>query len=156
MASIKHVLVATDGSDQALAAASFAGDLARALGARVTVLLVQSEELVMPYAWGTGDYPVTPPYGAMSMDQVREMLETRVEQDELPKTVEAVGPLDNGLEHVHIWGHPAEQICSFAKENGVDLIVIGSHGRSGFSRVLLGSVSNAVANHAPCPVTIVR
>lgn len=156
MTSIKHVMVATDGSEHALKAAAFAGDLARALGARVTVLLVQNEELIMPHAWGAGNYPTSPPYGAMPVEQIREMLEARVEEDELPKTVEAVGALDQPPEQVHIWGHPAEQVCTYASDNAVDLIVIGSHGRSGFKRVLLGSVSNAVANHAPCPVTIVR
>lgn len=156
MTSIRHMLIATDGSDHSLKAAAFGGDLARALGARVTVLLVQSEELIMPYAWGTGDYPATPPYGAMSVEQVREMLETRVEQNELPQTVEAVGALDSPPASIHEWGHPAERICGYASDNDVDLIVIGSHGRSGFGRMLLGSVSHAVANHAPCPVTIVR
>ena len=55
-----------------------------------------------------------------------------------------------------VWGHPADQICRFASESDADLIVIGSHGRTGISRAILGSVSHAVANQAPCPVTIVR
>jgi nucleotide-binding universal stress UspA family protein len=51
-------------------------------------------------------------------------------------------------------GHPAEEIIKEAKED--DLIVIGSKGRTGIDRVLLGSVAENVARHAPCPVMIVK
>jgi nucleotide-binding universal stress UspA family protein len=53
-------------------------------------------------------------------------------------------------------GHPAETIIETAKELGADLIALGSHGYRGFKRFLLGSVSYAVASHAPCSVEIVR
>ena len=55
-----------------------------------------------------------------------------------------------------IAGHAAETIIETAKKWGADLIALGSHGRSGFTRFLLGSVSYAVASHAPCSVEIVR
>ena len=55
-----------------------------------------------------------------------------------------------------IVGHAAETIIETAKKWGADLVALGSHGRSGFSRFLLGSVSYAVASHAPCSVEIVR
>jgi len=155
MSKIQHLLVATDGSEGSMKAAAFAGELARPLGARVTVITVLSEDVIMPYAWGAGEYPAGPVYGAMSIDEVRAMLEKRA-REELPRTAEACGELPAAPNEVQIWGHPAEQICDYASEHAVDLIVIGSHGRSGFGRMLLGSVSNAVANHAPCPVTIVR
>ena len=148
MASIKHVLVATDGSELALKAAAFAGEVARALGARVSVLLVQTDELVVSGAWGAGS--------AMTVDQVRADLEQQAKEKELPETVKALGKLEHEVETVSVWGHPATAITRFAKEQAVDLIVIGSHGHSGLREALLGSVSHAVANHAPCPVTIVR
>lgn len=53
-------------------------------------------------------------------------------------------------------GPPARTIVEYAEEQGVDHIVVGSHGRSGVSRVLLGSVAEAVARRASVPVTIVR
>ncbi len=53
-------------------------------------------------------------------------------------------------------GHAEETIIGTAKEWGADLIVLGSHGYSGFRKFLLGSVSQAVASHAPCSVEIVR
>ena len=53
-------------------------------------------------------------------------------------------------------GDPAAMICSVARDLGVDVIVVGSHGKGFLSRVLLGSVSEHVARHAPCPVLVVR
>ena len=54
------------------------------------------------------------------------------------------------------WGPPARTITEYATENEVDQIVLGSHGRSGVSRVLLGSVAESVLRRSPVPVTIVR
>ncbi|WP_267643665.1 universal stress protein [Haloarchaeobius amylolyticus] len=53
-------------------------------------------------------------------------------------------------------GRPARTINDYAEENEIDHIIMGSHGRTGVSRVLLGSVAEAVVRRAPCPVTIVR
>jgi len=53
-------------------------------------------------------------------------------------------------------GDPKSQIIDIAKEWHADLIVLGSHGRKGLNRFLMGSVSEAVARHAPCSVQIVR
>jgi nucleotide-binding universal stress UspA family protein len=53
-------------------------------------------------------------------------------------------------------GRPAETINETAKKRGADLIALGSHGYRGFTRFLLGSISYAVASHAPCSVEVVR
>ncbi len=53
-------------------------------------------------------------------------------------------------------GNPAREIVAFAEDNNITHIVIGSHGRSGASRVLLGSVAQRVVRRAPVPVTVVR
>lgn len=153
---ISHLLVATDGSEGARKAAAFAGELARACGARITVLMAQNDHEVISHAWGAGDYPSGAPWATMPVDQIREMLEQRVRTRELPETVAALGESSGAVESTMVWGPPAEQICRFAADHDVDLIVIGSHGRTGIKRALLGSVSHAVANQAPCPVTIVR
>jgi nucleotide-binding universal stress UspA family protein len=53
-------------------------------------------------------------------------------------------------------GDPADEILRLADEMGADLIAMGSHGRTGVLRVLMGSVSRKVLDHAKCPVLIVR
>lgn len=53
-------------------------------------------------------------------------------------------------------GHIGEAIVKYARDNRVDLIIMGSHGRSAVGRLLLGSVSNYVVKHAKCPVMIIR
>lgn len=56
-----------------------------------------------------------------------------------------------------IWeGDPAESIVDAAKSEGADIIVVGSHGRAALGRALIGSVSDQVVRHAPCPVMVVR
>ena len=56
---------------------------------------------------------------------------------------------------VHMGGNPHTFIVQEAKDKGIDLIVMGTHGRSGIKRVLLGSVAQNVIGHAPCPVLVV-
>lgn len=60
------------------------------------------------------------------------------------------------LETVSSEGKPSDEIVEYAEENPVDSIVMGSHGRSGASRVLLGSVAETVTRRSPVPVTVVR
>lgn len=149
MSDIKHILVPTDGSEGSLHAAAFAGDLARNIGAKVTLLYVQSDDTVLSHAWGSVD-------GLKSVDQVRQSMEQHAREHELPSSLEALGELEQEPTAAVLWGHCSEEICRFARDNKVDLVVIGSHGRSGLKRAFLGSVSQAVANQAPCPVTVVR
>ena len=54
------------------------------------------------------------------------------------------------------FGRAADEIVIQAKEDKVDLVVMGSHGRSGISHLLVGSVAESVVRHAPCPVLVVR
>ena len=54
-----------------------------------------------------------------------------------------------------ITGRAAPEIVAYAKKTGADLIVMGTHGRSGFQHALLGSVAERVVHHSPCPVLVV-
>lgn len=63
---------------------------------------------------------------------------------------------DAEIETVIREGTPSEEIVAYAEENPIDGIVMGSHGRSGASRVLLGSVAETVTRRSPVPVTVVR
>jgi nucleotide-binding universal stress UspA family protein len=60
--------------------------------------------------------------------------------------------------HALIMGHPADAIVQYAqnKDHGIDLIAMGTHGRTGLSRLLMGSVAEAVVRRAPCPVLTIK
>lgn len=151
MSNVKHILVPTDGSDGSLKAAALAGEFARAFGARVSVLLVQDDRNVVAEAWNA---VATAEQGAVA--SARESMEKAALDGELTATQSALGELSGNVELQQIWGHPAAAICEFADNHAVDLIVMGSHGRSALKRAILGSVSHAVVNSANCAVTVVR
>ncbi len=156
MSSVKHILVPTDGSEHSLKAAGFAGDLARDTGARVSVLIVHRDDVVMPHVWGVGEWPVMAGEINVSAESIRESVEQHASDNELAATVKALGKLATDAAVLQCWGQAAEEICRHAVDNAVDLIVIGSRGRSAFANLLLGSVASQVASHATCPVTIVH
>lgn len=153
---MKHILVPTDGSEGSLKAAALAGELARSLDAKVTVLLVHDERSIVAEAWNAvlpeaGSAPDAGPAG-----NARASMEAHALENQLAQTSAAVGDVASGIERVQLWGHPATEICRYAADNGVELIVMGSHGRSALTRAILGSVSHAVVNSADCAVTVVR
>ncbi|NUB93345.1 universal stress protein [Haloterrigena sp. SYSU A558-1] len=69
---------------------------------------------------------------------------------------ETAAERDCEIETALLTGQPAAAVLEYATDRGVDRIVVGSHGRSGISRVLLGSVAERIARRSPVPVTIVR
>jgi nucleotide-binding universal stress UspA family protein len=156
MTKLKHLLVPVDGSEGSMKAASLGGDLARKLDAELTVLLVHDEQAVVSHAWQAGDNDsgLASPLG--SVEAARAAMEEASLQNELADAKTAVGDVSAGLKLVQIWGHPARDICLYAKENDADMIIMGSQGRTGLKRLLLGSVSHAVVNTADRAVTIVR
>jgi nucleotide-binding universal stress UspA family protein len=84
-------------------------------------------------------------------DRREEVSETTAEQlDDLLDATEVDVTLET------IVGEPAEEIVSYAEEHDIDHVVVGSYGRGGISRVLLGSVAERVARRSAVPVTIVR
>lgn len=156
MTSINHILLPTDGSHGAIKAASYAGELAKALGARVTLLYVEAGGSVLSNVLGLVEFAGGVPENFESTEDVRRALERQAHERELPETSQALGDEGIETETVTVWGHPAEEIVRFSNDNDVDLVVIGSHGRSGLQRAFLGSVSHAVANQLSCPITIVK
>ena len=85
------------------------------------------------------------------------MEEVRKARQELMAGVESE-LRDAGLatEALVMMGDPREAIVQMAKDEGVDLVVVGSHGRSGVSKLLMGSVASHVVTHAPCSVLVVK
>ena len=142
-----HALVATDGSAQSLRAARRAGELLRSAD-QLTLLTVVTE-VPGDDAGGFEGSVYTP--GEMERMWDAELAEAR---EELERTAAALttARVEKRIEV----GDVARTICRVAEELDVDVIVVGSHGRTGLERLFLGSVSEHVVRHAPCPVLVVR
>jgi len=135
----KKILFATDFSPASAAALKYATSLARDSGA--TLLIAHVEELPTPYAGGEMMLP-----------------QTEFPNPEIQKMLDAVVPSDKNVKYEHhlVLGTPAEDIVRMAEEQEADLIVIGTHGRTGLRRVLMGSVAEAVMRRAKCPVLTLK
>ncbi|RKD98141.1 universal stress protein [Halopiger aswanensis] len=141
-----HVLVPIDDSNQSTEALEFA--CTEYPDATITALHVLDP----------GDfYAATGVEGGTmaNYDQLQEHHETRAESllEEARDEASAHGV---EIETDHVVGGVSRSIVDYADEHDVDHIVIGSHGRTGASRILLGSVAETVARRSPVPVTIVR
>jgi nucleotide-binding universal stress UspA family protein len=142
-AAIKRILVPHDFSPTADNALAFALDLATKLGAAITVMHA--------YEYPMLSYPEGP---ALTADLVLEIEKAaRVALDGVVSRARRPGvPMDATLRQGPAWA----EILAAANEARAELIVIGTHGRRGLSRALLGSVAEKVVRTAPCPVLTVR
>ena len=147
MARITRILVPTDFSETSDAALRYARTLAETFGASIHLIHAFED----PYAAGALAPEV---YGAVPQelrDSALQLANTHLEQRLPPADRERF----RGTTAV-VMGLPAAAIVKYAKENGVDLIVMGTHGRGGVAHLLLGSVAEKVVRTAPCPVLSVR
>jgi universal stress protein A len=144
---VTSILVPTDFSETADVALAYAKNLARSLRASVHLIHVYTD----PYAPAT--YvpevyaPVPPEARLRALDEARQHLAERLDPEE-----EAFFHGSRAL----VRGLTAKQIVSYAVQQGIDLIVMGTHGRRGMAHLLLGSVAEHVVRTAPCPVLTVR
>lgn len=141
-----HVLVPIDGSEQSWAALDHA--LETFAGERITVLNVV-DPMAGVYA-GVDDF--YDPGGhdravARGEELCEEALDRAEQSSALSSTI-----VETAVET----GRPARTIVAYAEDHDVDHVVMGSHGRSGFSRILVGSVAETVMRRSPVPVTVVR
>jgi len=135
----KKILFATDFSPASDNALQYATALARDSGAELCIAHV--EEMPMPYAGGEM-YFAAPEY---PNPEVRRMLEAVIPPDPTVK-----------FRHRLEMGTAADDIVRVAEEENADLIIIGTHGRTGLMRVLMGSVAESVMRYAKCPVLTVK
>jgi nucleotide-binding universal stress UspA family protein len=137
-----NILLAVDGSDHALHAARVAAGLANAMNAKTLRVVVA--------------YASIPGY--LGEPNLQDAINARlVESREiLQKATEALGIVSAEVVADPIEGDPAESIIDVARTRESDLIVMGSRGLGRLSGLLLGSTSQKVVAHAPCPVLIVR
>lgn len=147
---VKRILVPLDHSEASLQAAALGLTIARSLSASLTLLHVQA---------GAGlelfhlDYTA---FDGMSEEEAHDLILRYVQDPYLDSVQSAIDGGDIDVQFEGCNCSPSAAICEYASAQDVDLIVMGSRGRSGVKKLLVGSVSSHVLHHAPCPVTIVR
>jgi len=144
MAKITTVLCPIDFSDTSLAALDYGVDLAGTLGAQVHVL--HAYQLPV-YALPDGALMASPEYISDLSNKL---------QAELDKVVDARQDRGVRLQGHLVEGLPHDEVNRMAGDLGADLIVMGTHGRSGLGHLLLGSVAEKVVRSAEVPVLTVR
>lgn len=143
----KHILIATDGSELAHKAVVQGFALAKAVGAKVTVVTVTEPwTAVVPGEMGMA-FPVDEYEKGASENAGGILAAVKREADTAGVQCETVHMADQ---------YPADGIIATAKDKACDLIVMASHGRRGLSRLLIGSQANQVVVHSTVPVLVVR
>jgi len=138
----KNILLAVDGSEHALHAAKTAADLARSMDSEILRIVVAFEAV--------------PAY--LGEPNMQTAISARMKEAEsvLKKATDIVGEIPGEVHTEILEGSPAEAILDVADTRKNDLIVMGSRGLGRLRGALLGSQSQKVVRHAPCPVLIVR
>jgi universal stress protein A len=143
MLKMQTILCPTDFSKPSEYAFRVAGALARDHGARLVILHVSQPEFVY------GEMiPPPPPSPAEYKEKIWQAFHKLEETD--PKIREV------RVETKIVEGVPGDEIVNVAKETGAEMIVMGTHGRTGLRRLLMGSVAEQVLRRAPCPVMTVK
>ena len=139
--SAKHILACVDFSEHSTRSLAEVGEYARANGSKVTLIHVSDTQAFIP------PQAILEPASANDEGSHRATLAKLRDQHFGDIDVDIAVLADHA---------PAKAICEYAEEHGVDLIVVGSHGRGGVERWLIGSVAERVVRHASSNVYVVR
>ena len=143
----QHILVAVDESPISYAAVEASLALAKSLGSQVTLTTVLA---VDPFV-GVDFYKLAPSITEYVM-QAQKNAEAQLAEIQLAFVRDGI-PVNSKIIHGQ---EPAEGILLAADEVGADLIMMGSHGRKGLKKIILGSVAQSVLNISPLPVMIIK
>ena len=139
----EKILIATDGSEYTKNAVDYGIDLAKSTGAKLFAIYVVDTaafaSIPMDAAWESM-YELLKQEGDMAIKYVAQRAEV--------EGLEVEGNL--------IEGHPADEIIRYSEKNSISLIVMGTLGKSGLDRFLLGSVAEKVVRNSKIPVLVVR
>jgi nucleotide-binding universal stress UspA family protein len=147
MMTLKNILVATDFSEPSDAALTYGRELASRFDATLHVL--HCAENVYITTFGAETYAAVAPSLQAEIEEA-----ARLQLERLLIDSDGSGPRTTAV--VLTSASPAFAIVDYAGGNGIDLIVMGTHGRGGLAHMLMGSVAEKVVRLAPCPVLTVR
>jgi nucleotide-binding universal stress UspA family protein len=136
MIHVKKILYPTDFSSYSNQAYFHAVALAENHGASLTVLFVHTPDFAAPE--GPRDPARARRYWQSQLEQIRPL------NPDIP------------VQHIFLEGDPATEIVRYTRDASMDLIVMGTHGRTGLDRLLLGSVAEKVMRDAPCSVLVAK
>jgi nucleotide-binding universal stress UspA family protein len=141
---IESVLIPVDGSPQSSAAVEYAGSVFPDVDVRLLTVLDPVDGFAGYESSTEGNFET------QARDRAREILEAE------QRSLEGAGMADTQIQLVVEVGQPVETITEIASQADVDQIIIGSHGRTGLQRIIVGSVAEHVMRAVSMPVTIVR
>jgi nucleotide-binding universal stress UspA family protein len=148
------IMVAIDGSKESMHAANCAIGVAKRYNATLVVLTVLPQELRYDYEIDQVDpeIPMTPVRGVVELSrmEIEDKWFTGIKKNALVSNVRIE------TEVVMEGKSVVSDIIDYSEKQGIDLIVIGTKGKTGLKRLLLGSVSQGVLAYAHCPVLLVR
>jgi nucleotide-binding universal stress UspA family protein len=148
--NFKKIMIATDGSDCSMLAADKGIELARLSGGTVyAVCVVSTASLSMD-----GDY-----FSSAGMNPNLELIyeELKNKGQQAVDSVKSLGEMKGiNVESVLLEGNPSEELLRYAKEEKMDIVIMGTFGKTGLHRLLLGSVAENLIRHSKVPVMVVR
>ena len=145
MIALKNVLVATDFGEAAAAALAYGRELARTFNATLHVLTVADDVYVR--LGGDAYVAVLPDLQKDVEDSARRQLDALVPDDAQTVVVKRAVITSSAT---------AASVVQYARDLGIDLIIVGTHGRGTMAHLLMGSVAERIVRTAPCPVLTVR
>ena len=141
--TIKRILIPTDGSDYSIRAAEYAISIAKVHDAQITVVYVLDEVVIEKFSKIGERENVEKDLKADGQRYINYIL--RLAEKEGVKAISLIAK-----------GRPFEQIVHLADNLSMDLIVMGTYGRRGAERILIGSVAERVIEYAHCPVLVIK
>jgi nucleotide-binding universal stress UspA family protein len=151
------LLVAVDGSDQSIKAAEYAIDIANRYSAQLISLTVldiskvrySSSALIAPPMHALKELEGMRKEAQEWLDKVGKLIEKRNDISDNSNIIQLKSQIEESMS-------VAGTIVDYAENENIDLIVVGSRGRSGFKKLLLGSVASTVVTYATCPVLVIK
>jgi nucleotide-binding universal stress UspA family protein len=153
------ILVAIDGSEASMDAADYAILMARVYNSSMTALHVIPEKIRYEYQDKIdSDVPYDASNNTDSLRRIVEMPRQEIEENSFRKIKEKCkeNNVKVNTEVISNAKSIVAQVVDYAESNNADLIVVGTRGRTGFKKLLLGSVASGVVTYAHCPVMVVK